>query len=1025
MHFREDDAVVWPVLRKDGRYNINTCDGAVTTRQTLVAARAFCELATLDPSLLVKKSKPDAPPSRRQSRHVPHQLPPAKPRARYGSLVDHTKKKQKIVQDSFAAVVDHLDQNPHQKKTVLGSLALAAAKDGKVLQDEHEQLQLAFDSAKRKILGMAVFDPSGVANSKAIETALGDGYAAEQERTFRRHRHCLMSKLRDICGDDTRRHLQLLQGCLETFANEKKLSPQDIAAKQVLQGISETLEKIKILHGGKGRTPHDLKVAQETLQAAALSKVDQPQAECIKAMLSTSNKHQLLAAHQRGQDFLHSGSGNLSSGSGNPKLPYNKEEASCNEMDPVWSAKVSAMWLSGTRPSENKKDELKNPKDRSDPRTYRTRFLEMGLEPMLNWMNETGRREVCPEFSVGRRFMTSLRPFFIKRPGREYSLCRYHMEWTNLCHALKSWSSRSLTNNCHHVAVTADEHGLRNMLMCAKAEEFEGRYYQISCANRTCPACADSLSKLTCAECRDKIPNISWLRWEAVPYTCADGREVTSNDFVKVTTSIQVFLEAFKACMGTFFGHHDRAKWQDDDWGVAWNDPTLFGKELSSQQGFVIAAVEDFSQSYTHRPKREHAGRFFHSISTTIYGCCLRIPLAACKASFIPDAERHKLVKLLDKNLLPHVLTICTFGISADQGHDTAFVQKYHEDKLYPWLAQNCHPIHTYLMRSDGCTGQFKCGRHFRWLSTHSSKESAGGIKLCHSHSESCHGKDISDPECGRLKYMLEEREMEHTLDTPTQMDTSAECFEYMQDAMQPKRSLYDKKGVGVFKRVFFFMGAKDVKHNLAECSSVPGSSKFHEFRDIGREGFLNCRVLSCHRCIHCQNLRPQDCLNLHRTGDQLLRQVTLKSGGAVVVPLLRSSVGISGKANAALVKIGAIFSVELDSTQEPWMLAKATSELYKYDGASKETWMGRIDPGDMIINVVKLEPTAAGANSFTDAADNEMAVFDTDVRVIDLVLAETVLRSSARNPRVHKRYVLSTAQRDMLNDAAAVVDGI
>ena len=137
---------------------------------------------------------------------------------------------------------------------------------------------------------------------------------------------------------------------------------------------------------------------------------------------------------------------------------------------------------------------------------------------MLGWINETGRREVCPEFSVhsvSRRSMTSLRPFFIKRPGREYLLCRYHMEWTNLCHALNSWSSRSLTNSCRHVAVTSlvDEHGLRNMLMCAKAlaEEFEGRHYQISCANCTCPACADSLSKLTCAECRDKVPNISWL----------------------------------------------------------------------------------------------------------------------------------------------------------------------------------------------------------------------------------------------------------------------------------------------------------------------------------------------------------------------------------------------------------------------------------------------------------------------------------------------------------------------------------
>ena len=38
-------------------------------------------------------------------------------------------------------------------------------------------------------------------------------------------------------------------------------------------------------------------------------------------------------------------------------------------------------------------------------------------------------------------------------------------------------------------------------------------------------------------------------------------------------------------------------------------------------------------------------------------------------------------------------------------------------------------------------------------------------------------------------------------------------------------------------------------------------------------------------------------------------------------------------------------------------MIAKATSELHKYAGESKMPWMGRVDPGDMIINVVKLEP--------------------------------------------------------------------
>lgn len=599
------------------------------------------------------------------------------------------------------------------------------------------------------------------------------------------------------------------------------------------------------------------------------------------------------------------------------------------------------------------------------------------------------------------------------------------MEWQQFSHALKAWSHRSSSDDCNHPKVTANEHDLRAILMCAKSEEFEGRYYPASCAARTCTTCSSSLHKLTCGVCREKVPSITWMRWEAVPYICADGREVQSSDFVKVTTTIEVFLEAFKICMGTFFSHHERAKWQDDDWGVAWNDPSLFGRELSAEQGHVVAAVEDFSQSYTHRPRREHAGRFFHSISTTIYGCCLRIPLKAFKDCYISAQEKERLARVFEDNNLPHVLTICTFGISPDQGHDTAFVQHYHEKKLYPWLAENCHPIFMYLMRSDGCTGQFKCGRHFRWLSTHTSKHPQE-LVICHSHSESCHGKDISDPECGRIKYMLEAREMEHSLDVPTQMDTSQETFDYMIEKMQPKRSLAEKKGVGVYKREFFYIGAKEVKHNLAEVSSLPGSSTYHEFRDIGREGFLKCRVLSCHRCVNCQKLRPHECLNKHRTGEQLLKQVTLKSGGAVEVPLLRSSVGINGKANAQLVKIDTLFSVELDDVQEPWMLARATSVCHSYEGESKETWMGRIDPRDLIINVVKLEPITAGSNTFTDIDNKEMSVFDTDVRIIDLKLEATKSRTSERNgKKPTTKYVLSSADRDRLNTATAVVEDI
>jgi hypothetical protein len=91
--------------------------------------------------------------------------------------------------------------------------------------------------------------------------------------------------------------------------------------------------------------------------------------------------------------------------------------------------------------------------------------------------------------------------------------------------------------------------------------------------------------------------------------------------------------------------------------------------------------------------------RFFHSISTTIYGCILRIPLGAIKESKIGVDEREKLHALFNKHDLPHVLTICTFGISPDQGHDTAFVQHYHEKHLYPWLEENVEKVQLYMMR--------------------------------------------------------------------------------------------------------------------------------------------------------------------------------------------------------------------------------------------------------------------------------------------------------------------------------------
>jgi len=146
-----------------------------------------------------------------------------------------------------------------------------------------------------------------------------------------------------------------------------------------------------------------------------------------------------------------------------------------------------------------------------------------------------------------------------------------------------------------------------------------------------------------------------------------------------------------------------------------------------------------------------------------------------------------------------------------------------------------------------------------------------------------------------------------------------------------------------------------------------------------------------------------------------------MKSGALVDVAITRNSVAINGKVNAALVTIGSISSVEIDCIQEPWMLARATSILHEYTGPDDKTWMGEIRAGDMIINVVKLEPIAAGSSTFSDGANIKLPVFDTDVRVLNLILAEVVMKATRHKP-AYKRYTLSARDRDIVNSASGVV---
>ena len=132
-------------------------------------------------------------------------------------------------------------------------------------------------------------------------------------------------------------------------------------------------------------------------------------------------------------------------------------------------------------------------------------------------------------------------------------------------------------------------------------------------------------------------------------------------------------------------------------------------------------------------------------------------------------------------------------GITANQHHDTAGVQHFFETHIFPWLWTNTQGLKDsgalMYVRSDGCRAQFKCGRHFRWQSNFPQLEGAHGLIPIWSHFESCHGKDMSDPECGRYKYLMAMAELRGDIIKTARMPSHSSCGIQTPRRLSRKRS--------------------------------------------------------------------------------------------------------------------------------------------------------------------------------------------------------------------------------------------
>ena len=202
-------------------------------------------------------------------------------------------------------------------------------------------------------------------------------------------------------------------------------------------------------------------------------------------------------------------------------------------------------------------------------------------------------------------------------------------------------------------------------------------------------------------------------------------------------------------------------------------------------------------------------------------------------------------------------------SITSKPQHDTIGIQHFFEHNLYPWLKR-----YTYLqgahhvVHSDGCAGQMKSGRHFRVVANfHTFKAWNMDITLVWSHSKSCHGNDLSDPGCGRSKFILRCHEMRHTEEKPTMHKTSFAQFQYLEENHSlTTRTLREKKGKGTYRRIYHWMPAKSIRplKSFAEVKTLEGciTLKSHFFSNCHQVEKIIVRKIACLNCNGCSKYK-------------------------------------------------------------------------------------------------------------------------------------------------------------------------
>jgi hypothetical protein len=202
--------------RRDGRFNVCSASGTVTTRSTKEAAEQWILNRALDPTAgtAVSNTTQLATPvraSKRTRTEGSNNVDGADPEAADGSQdtvkrknkpgagrprIHNKRKEPEATTNPEDALLDYLASNPIAKRSKHGELSLQYAAELQKVRADHTELQIKYDKARALLAAELGYESNEPLRRSEIAELVGTGYDDLKGRTIRRHKESVMAEIR-------------------------------------------------------------------------------------------------------------------------------------------------------------------------------------------------------------------------------------------------------------------------------------------------------------------------------------------------------------------------------------------------------------------------------------------------------------------------------------------------------------------------------------------------------------------------------------------------------------------------------------------------------------------------------------------------------------------------------------------------------------------------------------------------------------------------------------------------------------